>query len=48
VTVARIGVLSAFIVLLAAAYGSEKKSEERKAETECGAAPAPAAARPGR
>jgi hypothetical protein len=47
VTVARrFGVLSVFVVLLAAACGSEKKSEEGKAEKECGAAPATMADQP--
>jgi hypothetical protein len=40
------GVLSVFVLLLAAACGSEKKTEEGKAEKECGAAPAGMAARP--
>ena len=34
------GVLTVFAVFLAAGCGSEKKSEEGKAEKECGAAPA--------
>lgn len=42
----RIGVLSAFVILLAAACGSEKKSEEGKAEKECGSAPSAMAGRP--
>jgi hypothetical protein len=46
VTVSRIGVLSVFVVLLAAACGSEKKSEEGKAEKECGSAPAAMAGQP--
>ena len=41
-----LGVLSLFVVLLAAACGSEKKSEEGKAEQECGAAPAAMAGQP--
>ena len=45
-SVSRIGVLSVFVVLLAAACGSEKKSEEGKAEKECGAAPAAMAGQP--
>jgi hypothetical protein len=40
VTVSRsVGVLTVFAVLLATACGSEKKSEEGKAEKECGPAP---------
>jgi hypothetical protein len=46
VTVSRIGVLSVFVVLLAAACGSEKKAEEGKAEKECGTAPAAMAGQP--
>jgi hypothetical protein len=47
VTVSRsFGVLSVFVVLLSAACGSEKKSEEGKAEKECGAAPAAMAGQP--
>ena len=34
------GVLTAFVLLLAAGCGSEKKAEERGAEKECGSAPA--------
>lgn len=42
----RIGVLSVFVVLFAAACGSEKKSAEGKAEKECGTAPAAMAGQP--
>ena len=42
----RIGVLSVFVVLLAAACGSEKKSAEGKAERDCGTAPAAMAGQP--
>jgi hypothetical protein len=46
VTVSKgLGVLSGFVVLLAAACGP-KKSEEGKAEKECGAAPATMAGQP--
>jgi len=44
--VSRIGVLSVFVVLLAAACGSEKKSAEGKAERDCGTAPAAMAGQP--
>jgi len=44
--VSRIGILSVFVVLLAAACGSEKKSEEGKAEKECSTAPAAMAGQP--
>jgi hypothetical protein len=40
------GVLTAFVLLLAAGCGSEKKAEEGGAEQECGSAPAAMAGNP--